>query len=321
MAGIFEFGFREFARLRQSAIGSRAAAGGVAARHARGAAEGDRPPRAQPRDARHRRQHQPVRRAVRYRLGHHERLFASLGNVQQATLAMVAPGISEALVATAIGLFAAIPAVVAYNRFADQVTRLELRFDAFIEEFSTILQRHAARAGTARRHRSADSHGTDLARPAPDGRDQRRAVHRRHAGAVDHLHDHGAAADTGRQGGSAEGRPRNLSRRSRSHHWCCPWTVPGGCTSTSGPSRSGRSMTRPWRRAPRATLQRNPTTQVLVKADSAVAYGRVVQAMVMLQRAGARKVGLHHRAAAARAAAGELMRTPGCSGRVTAGCR
>ena len=56
---------------------------------------------------------------------------------------MVAPGISEALVATAIGLFAAIPAVVAYNRFADQVTRLEMRFDAFIEEFSTILQRHA----------------------------------------------------------------------------------------------------------------------------------------------------------------------------------
>jgi biopolymer transport protein TolQ len=71
--------------------------------------------------------------------------FSGLGNVQQATLAMVAPGISEALIATAIGLFAAIPAVVAYNRFADQVTRLEMRFDAFMEEFSTILQRHAAR--------------------------------------------------------------------------------------------------------------------------------------------------------------------------------
>ena len=76
--------------------------------------------------------------------------FSSLGNVQQATLAMVAPGISEALVATAFGLFAAIPAVVAYNRFADQVTRLEIRFDAFIEEFSTILQRHAGRAAPAR---------------------------------------------------------------------------------------------------------------------------------------------------------------------------
>jgi biopolymer transport protein TolQ len=72
--------------------------------------------------------------------------FSGLGNVQQATLAMVAPGISEALIATAIGLFAAIPAVVAYNRFADQVTRLEIRYDAFTEEFSTILQRHATRA-------------------------------------------------------------------------------------------------------------------------------------------------------------------------------
>ena len=69
--------------------------------------------------------------------------FQALGNVQQATLAMVAPGIAEALIATAMGLFAAIPAVIAYNRYADQVGRLELRYDAFMEEFSTILQRHA----------------------------------------------------------------------------------------------------------------------------------------------------------------------------------
>jgi biopolymer transport protein TolQ len=76
--------------------------------------------------------------------------FHNLGNVQQATLAAVAPGIAEALIATAIGLFAAIPAVVAYNRFADQVSRLELRFDTFVEEFSTILQRHGpARAPQA----------------------------------------------------------------------------------------------------------------------------------------------------------------------------
>ena len=74
--------------------------------------------------------------------------FSGLGNAQQATLAMVAPGISEALVATAIGLFAAIPAVVAYNRFADQVSRLEMRYDGFMEEFSTILQRHAARGAS-----------------------------------------------------------------------------------------------------------------------------------------------------------------------------
>ena len=70
--------------------------------------------------------------------------FHNLGNVQQATLAAVAPGIAEALVTTAVGLFAAIPAVVAYNRLADQVSRLELRFDTFTEEFSTILQRHGS---------------------------------------------------------------------------------------------------------------------------------------------------------------------------------
>jgi biopolymer transport protein TolQ len=69
--------------------------------------------------------------------------FHGLGNVQQATLAMVAPGISEALIATAMGLFAAIPAVVAYNRFADRVTRLELRYDTFMEEFTALLERHS----------------------------------------------------------------------------------------------------------------------------------------------------------------------------------
>jgi biopolymer transport protein TolQ len=77
--------------------------------------------------------------------------FHGLGNVQQATLAMVAPGIAEALIATAMGLFAAIPAVIAYNRYADQVSRIELRYDTFVEELSTILQRHATspRAGHA----------------------------------------------------------------------------------------------------------------------------------------------------------------------------
>ena len=67
--------------------------------------------------------------------------FHALGNVDQATLALVAPGISEALVATAIGLFAAIPAVIAYNRFSNQVERLNNRYEEFMEEFSTLLQR------------------------------------------------------------------------------------------------------------------------------------------------------------------------------------
>ncbi len=67
--------------------------------------------------------------------------FRGLANVSQATLAQVAPGIAEALIATAIGLFAAIPAVVAYNRYTHDVDRLSVRFETFIEEFSNILQR------------------------------------------------------------------------------------------------------------------------------------------------------------------------------------
>jgi len=67
--------------------------------------------------------------------------FRGLANVSSATLAHVAPGIAEALVATAIGLFAAIPAVVAYNRFAHDIDRVSIRFESFMEEFSNILQR------------------------------------------------------------------------------------------------------------------------------------------------------------------------------------
>jgi len=68
--------------------------------------------------------------------------FRGLANVSSATLSQVAPGIAEALVATAIGLFAAIPAVVAYNRFANDIDRIGTRFESFMEEFSNILQRH-----------------------------------------------------------------------------------------------------------------------------------------------------------------------------------
>jgi len=71
--------------------------------------------------------------------------FRSLANVQQATLAQVAPGIAEALVATALGLFAAIPAVVAYNRYSYQIDRLSIRFESFMEEFSNILHRQAVK--------------------------------------------------------------------------------------------------------------------------------------------------------------------------------
>ena len=70
--------------------------------------------------------------------------FVGLANLQQVSLATVAPGIAEALVATAIGLFAAIPAVIAYNRFARDIDRIAIQMETFIEEFSNILQRNAS---------------------------------------------------------------------------------------------------------------------------------------------------------------------------------
>ena len=69
--------------------------------------------------------------------------FIALSEVEQATLAAVAPGIAEALIATAMGLFAAIPAVIAYNRYSNQVDRLISRYDNFVEEFTALLQRQA----------------------------------------------------------------------------------------------------------------------------------------------------------------------------------
>lgn len=69
--------------------------------------------------------------------------FIGLSGAQTATLAMVAPGIAEALIATALGLFAAIPAVIAYNRFSDDVDRIVTRYDNFTEEFTSLLQRQA----------------------------------------------------------------------------------------------------------------------------------------------------------------------------------
>jgi biopolymer transport protein TolQ len=149
MASIFEFGFREFARLRQQANSSpdMLLEGARRAMRVAQLKEIDRLEQSLATLA-------TVGSTSPY-VGLFGTVwgimsaFYSLGNVQQATLAQVAPGISEALVTTAFGLFAAIPAVIAYNRFADQVARLEIRFDAFTEEFSTILQRHASRGSGA----------------------------------------------------------------------------------------------------------------------------------------------------------------------------
>jgi biopolymer transport protein TolQ len=79
--------------------------------------------------------------------------FTGLGALQQVTLATVAPGIAESLVATALGLFAAIPAVVAYNRYARDIDRVAIKLETFIEEFSNILQRNlGSQAATASGH-------------------------------------------------------------------------------------------------------------------------------------------------------------------------
>jgi len=82
--------------------------------------------------------------------------FRALGSVQQATLAQVAPGISEALVTTAIGLFAAIPAVMAYNRYISETDRLLSRYETFVEEFSNILQRQCYTGRAARVRQAAN---------------------------------------------------------------------------------------------------------------------------------------------------------------------
>lgn len=142
-AAIFEAGFREFARLRQRrAVDSRTLLEG-AQRAMRVAAvrEGDR-----------------LERNLEFlanvgSISPYVGLFGTvwgimiafqgLANVKEATIAMVAPGISEALIATAMGLFAAIPAVWAYNRYSTRLERVNLRYDTFVEEFSSILARQA----------------------------------------------------------------------------------------------------------------------------------------------------------------------------------
>jgi biopolymer transport protein TolQ len=144
MSGIFEMGFREFARLRQPGV--------LADQLVEGARRAMKVAQLKEID---RLEESLATLATIGSISPYVGLFGTvwgimgtfvaLGGVQQATLATVAPGIAEALVATAMGLVAAIPAVIAYNRYADKVGRLELRYDAFMEEFSTILQRYASR--------------------------------------------------------------------------------------------------------------------------------------------------------------------------------
>ena len=144
MSGIFEAGFREFGKLKQSSLnpeqiieGSRRA---MRVSHLR---EMDRL------------EHNLAFLATVSNTSPYVGLlgtvwgimssFQALGGMQSATISVVAPYISEALAATAMGLIAAIPAGIFYNRYADRVSRLEVRYDAFMEELSAIFQRNAAR--------------------------------------------------------------------------------------------------------------------------------------------------------------------------------
>ena len=145
MANIFEAGFKEFARLRkQESIDAKAVLeGSQRAMRVALTREADRLERSLPFLA-------TVGSTSPY-VGLFGTVwgimnsFRALGNVKQATLAMVAPGIAEALVATAMGLFAAIPAVISYNRYATDLERLVSRYETFIDEFSSILQRQSHR--------------------------------------------------------------------------------------------------------------------------------------------------------------------------------
>lgn len=145
MAGIFESGYREFGRLKQESVTGEAAVQG--AQRAMKVS--------QMREVDRLEQNLAFLATVASTSpyvglfgtvwGIMSAFYALIG-VQSATIQAVAPAISEALIATAMGLFAAIPAQVAYNRYADQVDRLEVRFDTFLEELSSILGRSGRRA-------------------------------------------------------------------------------------------------------------------------------------------------------------------------------
>ena len=150
MAGIFEAGFREFGKLKQSSLSpEQVIEGSRRAMRVSQLREMDRL------------EHNLAFLATVSNTSPYIGLlgtvwgimtsFQALGGVQSATIAMVAPGIADALIATAVGLIAAIPAGIFFNRYADQVGRLEVRYDTFMEELSAIFQRNAARRDGATR--------------------------------------------------------------------------------------------------------------------------------------------------------------------------
>jgi biopolymer transport protein TolQ len=166
MAGIFEAGFREFGKLKQSSLSpEQVIEGSRRAMRVSQLREMDRL------------EHNLAFLATVSNTSPYIGLlgtvwgimtsFQALGGVQSATIAMVAPGIADALIATAVGLIAAIPAGIFFNRYADQVGRLEVRYDTFMEELSAIFQRNAARRDGATRSAGAGPVSGELAEVEP----------------------------------------------------------------------------------------------------------------------------------------------------------
>ena len=223
--------------------------------------------------------------------------FIGLSNLQQVTLATVAPGIAEALVATAIGLFAAIPAVIAYNRFARDIDRIAIQLETFIEEFSNILQRNARRAC---RRRAAPT-GADGARTMPAvisrGRGRRTINEINMVPFIDVMlvlliiFMVTRAADHDRRGRPAEvGKAQQRADRTSIE------VVVGTdealrlrVDGKDAPPLAARTT------SPRACATRRPASRrrrSSSRADRSVKYEAVVKVMDTLQRAGVQRVGL-----------------------------
>jgi biopolymer transport protein TolQ len=293
MAGIFEAGFREFGRLKQEA-------GMAADQVIEGARRAMRVSQMREMD---RIEHNLAFLATVSNTSPYVGLFGtvwgimsafySLGSMASATIAVVAPHISEALIATAMGLFAAIPAGIFFNRYANQVNRLEVRYDTFSEELSSILQRNAGA------RRPPPAHGAR-------GRAMSRQKHRlmSEINVVPYIDvmlvlliifmitapllTQGITVDLPKAPAEAldpellkDNEPVVLSIDKEGSFFL---NIGGKDTDTAIDEATVVERVS-------AVLRRNPQTPVLVKGDQNVPYGRVVTGMTLLTQAGAPKVG------------------------------
>ena len=221
--------------------------------------------------------------------------FQSIAASKNTSLAVVAPGIAEALFATAIGLVAAIPATIFYNKFVSEVNKQAQRLEGFADEFSAILSRqideraegpdgHGARH---RRRRAAVGKRRHRRQPVM-ARDQRHADGRRDAGAADHLHGGGAAAHRRRADRPAAdaGQERSIRTRSRSRSR----STPRARSSCRIPRSRSRNWCRSCRRSPQA--RGGTDERIYVRGDRKVDYGTVMRVMGRLSAAGFRRVAL-----------------------------